>query len=120
MNTFKIWAEVLLPMLNPVEVCLPAISSKPGVVERGRPSRNGVGRRTLKIFSKRTEADGGRTSFVRLKDEFRQRTKFLKKRTPDEGRPNSNSSRSCFICLNDLRQIYYFHTRISALFTCMI
>ena len=64
MNTFKIWAEVLLPMLNPVEVCLPAISSKPGVVERGRPSRNGVGRRTLKIFSKRTEADGGRTSFA--------------------------------------------------------
>ena len=54
---------------------------RPGVSGRGRP-KDGFGRRAVKIFSKRTEADGRRSPIVRLKDEFGRRSgKISKKRT---------------------------------------
>ena len=48
--------------------------------------KDGFGRRTVKVFSKRTETDGGQIPLVRLKDGFGRRTlkKISKKRTEEE------------------------------------
>ena len=55
--------------------------------------KDGFGRRTLKKFWERTEADGGRSPIVRFKDEFGRRTgKISKKRTEaDAGRRRTKS-----------------------------
>ena len=85
--TSDVWFRCMFPIyIDPFGRRTVKVFSKRTEADAGQsPSvrlKDGFGRRTVEKFSKRTETDGGQIPLVRLKDEFGRRTgKISKKRT---------------------------------------